>query len=205
MRLDPKHFNKFIAITAFFTVLSILYFTKKYVDDQRTDFQSELETNYPSFDASKLVTIEDRRAGSGTGDGSGKSEKGEGGSPNETQPAAPALPESAHSNPATNIFAFWASWSGKSLAVLDTLRALSADYPGVQVTALAVKDDSASIFRSIESKVDQFLYVQGTDLYGEWAVPGVPTLVIITSDGTPEGHVGIRPEEIRQLLGLASN
>lgn len=183
MRLDPKYFNRFIGVTAAFAFLLILYFSLRHASTQKQEFESDLRALFVGFDPGTLTPILDRRG-------------------LESEVGTPMDESPSHSN---DVYVFWASWSGKSLAVLDTLRALQAEDASLRVTALAVKDDPASIHRAIEATSDRFLYAEGTDLYGEWAVPGVPTLILGSSDpARVEAHVGVRPAEIRSML-LRSN
>lgn len=69
MRVDPKHFNKFIAICAALTVIAILFSTIRYSQNQTTDFQNRIQDvdfskltfySYTDQDSLRIDDVQDR-------------------------------------------------------------------------------------------------------------------------------------------------
>jgi thiol-disulfide isomerase/thioredoxin len=69
MRIDPKHFNKFIALCAALTLIVIIYSTIRYSQKQSADFQNRIEKvdfksltfySYSESDSLKLSDLENR-------------------------------------------------------------------------------------------------------------------------------------------------
>lgn len=69
MRIDPKHFHKFVAICAAVTIIAILFSTIRYSQKQTTDFQNRIQEvdfrnlsfySYSDQDSMSIVHIDNR-------------------------------------------------------------------------------------------------------------------------------------------------
>lgn len=79
---------------------------------------------------------------------------------------------------------FWATWSGKAKNMHSALSAIAAKHPDLKVVAASVKDGKELIKEYISETEYPFIYVDGTDLFHDLQVPGVPSQIILKRDGT---------------------
>ncbi|MTI87974.1 MAG: hypothetical protein FH748_08405 [Balneolaceae bacterium] len=80
------------------------------------------------------------------------------------------------------LLVFWASWSDKSELMLNEIDLLASERDSLVVLAGLVKDAEES-FSSVK-KYKGFVYVDGTYLFNELKVPGIPSYVLFNKDGT---------------------
>jgi thiol-disulfide isomerase/thioredoxin len=84
------------------------------------------------------------------------------------------------------ILIFWASWSGKSLDVLETLDSLKAQKgDSLTIIAAAVKDNGIESRDYIKRTNHNFEYVDGTIHYLDLRLPGVPSAIRFNRDSKP--------------------
>ncbi len=84
------------------------------------------------------------------------------------------------------ILVFWASWSEKSLDVLemlDSIKTVRGD--SLMVVAAAVKDNGAEARAYITSTNHPFIYVDGTIHYLDLRLPGVPSAILFNRNSKP--------------------
>jgi len=79
---------------------------------------------------------------------------------------------------------FWATWSGKAKNMHEALTNIAEKKPGLKVVAASVKDVKELIKEYISETDNPFIYVDGTDLFHDLQVPGVPSQIILKRDGT---------------------
>ena len=79
---------------------------------------------------------------------------------------------------------FWATWSGKAKNMHSTLSGIAGKTPDLKVVAASVKDGDELIKEYISKTDYPFIYVDGTDLFQDLQVPGVPSQIILKRDGT---------------------
>ncbi len=84
------------------------------------------------------------------------------------------------------ILIFWASWSGKSLEVLENLDSLKMQRgDSLVIVAAAVKDNGSEAREYIERKSHDFEYVDGTIHYLDLRLPGVPSAIRFNRESKP--------------------
>lgn len=79
---------------------------------------------------------------------------------------------------------FWATWSGKAKNMHSALSGIAVKHPDLKVVAASVKDGTELIKEYIAETNYPFIYVDGTDLFHDLQVPGVPSQIILKRDGT---------------------
>lgn len=79
---------------------------------------------------------------------------------------------------------FWATWSGKSKNMHPALSEIAGKHPDLKIVAASVKDGNELIKEYISKTDFPFIYVDGTDLFQDLQVPGVPSHIILKRDGT---------------------
>jgi thiol-disulfide isomerase/thioredoxin len=97
---------------------------------------------------------------------------------------------------------FWASWSDKSANMMSELAELSRNYNQLNIVAALVKDATDSAMSEIPNY--PFIYIDGTVLFNELRVPGIPSYFILdengnlinTNVGYSSGEVEVIPEII---------
>ena len=96
------------------------------------------------------------------------------------------------------IVLFWATWSEKSALMMDQLELILSSEPDVTVVGALVKDatDTAEPVLSDHP----FLYIDGTVLFNDLKVPGIPSLLILDTKGKViTTHIGYQ-EDIRESI-----
>jgi thiol-disulfide isomerase/thioredoxin len=78
---------------------------------------------------------------------------------------------------------FWATWSGKSQGIHQTIGQLHQRYPNLKIIAAAVRDDQQMVMEYADVQDYGFMYVSGTDVYHQLQVPGVPSQIMIDREG----------------------
>lgn len=96
---------------------------------------------------------------------------------------------------------FWATWSGRSAEVGEALSRIQGSRPGLVVIAASVRDHPDLALEWAESHQETFHWVEGTDLYQELQIPGVPSQLLINRQGEVVTlHVGDDMESLEQEL-----
>jgi len=94
---------------------------------------------------------------------------------------------------------FWSTWSDLSLELNSLMRDLKADYPELIIIAAASRDAPRLVEQHIAGTDFDFYYLDGTELYQELMVPGLPSQLFINRNGViVDQHVGKDVEAIRE-------
>ncbi|MEX1212421.1 MAG: TlpA disulfide reductase family protein [Balneolaceae bacterium] len=101
---------------------------------------------------------------------------------------------------------FWATWSGRSEAVGDQLEEIRQSHPELVVIAASVRDHPDLAVEWARSNQESFYWVEGTRLYQDLQIPGVPSQLLINRRGEVATlHVGDDAEslnrELERLIG----
>lgn len=85
---------------------------------------------------------------------------------------------------------FWASWSDKSEALMDEITVFSESYSdsALQVVAALVMDVTES--EPDPGEYPGFVYVDGTRLYNNLQVPGIPSYIYFRQGEVVHAHMG---------------
>jgi len=78
---------------------------------------------------------------------------------------------------------FWSTWSDLSMELNDVMSELKRDYPELIVVAAASRDASELVREHMAGTDYDFFYLDGTSLYQELMVPGLPSQLFINRDG----------------------
>lgn len=81
------------------------------------------------------------------------------------------------------VIQFWSTWSGKSLEVNNHLEAARKENFRLVVIAAAVRDGEEKIMEYIHSNDHNFQFVEGTELFQDLLVPGIPSQIFINENG----------------------
>lgn len=76
----------------------------------------------------------------------------------------------------TTLLVFWASWSDKSLSMLDEIQRYTIENDSLVVLAALVKDAEESLPKVPE--YPEFKYLDGTHLFNHLKVPGFPSYIL---------------------------
>ena len=94
---------------------------------------------------------------------------------------------------------FWSTWSDLSLELNSLMRDLKAEYPELIIVAAASRDAPRLVKQHIEGTDFDFYYLDGTELYQELMVPGLPSQLFINRNGViVDQNVGKDVEAIRE-------
>lgn len=79
---------------------------------------------------------------------------------------------------------FWSPWSNRSTAAHVAIfnRIMSSQTP-IVVFSPAVKDTDQNIIQYAESVMYPFIYVDGTEVYQDEIIPGVPAYLLFSPEG----------------------
>jgi thiol-disulfide isomerase/thioredoxin len=176
MRLDNKYFIPFMGVIALLTLFAIIYGTITYTQKQADNFRVSIDE--VQLDTLAFHTFQDD--------------------------TSQLLLNELESRPV--IIQFWATWSGKSLAVNNFLEEYQQQNPELEVIAAAVRDSDELILEHIGKHANQFRYVNGTEFFQQLLVPGVPSQILVGRDGALyDIHVGDDIDGIRKLLDALMN
>lgn len=93
---------------------------------------------------------------------------------------------------------FWSTWSDLSLELNSVMNLLQIDFPDLVIVAAAARDAENLVEEHIQSTDFDFIYVDGTPLYQELMVPGLPSQLFINRNGTiVDQNVGKDADAIR--------
>lgn len=190
MRLDPRHFHRFMAITAVMSMAAIAWFTIRHQRVKQAAFEASIEASFPAWwaraasDPESLPSLE---------------------VPLERDDASSSAPTSS-------VIIFWAPWSERSVAVLGNadraLRALGEQPDGthhpVRLVALGIKD-APQAMRDVASTTGiNAEWLDGTKAYADLAVPGIPTMILLDAAGAVTlVDVGVDPDKVAGVLSRA--
>lgn len=178
MKIDPKYFNLFAGTVAFFALVSIVYFTIRYADNQRGDF---------------IETVGDGRELYQTW----FFEISSGDSIRASQFADQIV-----------VIDFWATWSGPSVESHKILQDIVSPINSqIVIIAAGVRDDKDSIEAYATEHAYPYRFVQGTGVFQELKVPGVPSQVIFAPGGRLiDVRVGYKsPDDYNVLRNMISD
>ncbi|MEQ9310222.1 MAG: hypothetical protein RLN90_12275 [Balneolaceae bacterium] len=97
------------------------------------------------------------------------------------------------------LLVFWSTWSEKSAALFDEIHVISKDIPDLKIVAALVKDVTESIEETNLSQ--DFIYIDGTILFNELRVPGIPSYVLLDEKGNLiSTHVGYKEGAVNELF-----
>lgn len=96
------------------------------------------------------------------------------------------------------IIHFWSTWSDLSMELNGLMSELKKEYPELIVVATASRDAPELVERHIDDTNYDFVYLDGTPLYQELMVPGLPSQLFVNRSGTiVDQNVGKDNETIR--------
>lgn len=103
------------------------------------------------------------------------------------------------------IIHFWSTWSDLSMELNGVMSDLKNEFPDLVVVAAASRDAPELVEQHIAGTDFDFTYLDGTPLYQELMVPGLPSQLFVNRNGTiVDNNVGkdvaIIREKTRQLL-----
>lgn len=146
MRLEQKQFVPFMVVVAIITMLVIVFSSFNFMRKQKTRFTENIATS------DSLLTMPMRVLNS-TDSISISEQKG-----NQT------------------VLVFWASWSDKSISMLDEIQRYTLKNDSLVVLAGLVKDAEESL--SDVPEYPGFTYLDGTHLFNYLKVPGFPSYIL---------------------------
>jgi thiol-disulfide isomerase/thioredoxin len=174
MKIDPKYFNLFAGIIAFFAMIAIVYFSLTYASSQRSGFVQDLGTGAELYntwfvsttglDSLRAVDFKDRVV----------------------------------------IIDFWSTWSEPALRSHKVLHQMLEATPAPNrpiVIAAAVRDADETVHQYAMDMGFDFMYVRGTTVFQSMKAPGVPTQVIYGPNGRlVDTRVGYKNASEYQVL-----
>lgn len=150
MRIDPKYFNLFMAVVAVVALVVILFGTFRYIENQQNIFRETVVARQDS-----LATV---------------------GFPRLFEDDTLRI-DSISSR--FVLLDFWATWSDRSSRYHRDLQpVLAARGDTLTVIAAMVKDSGEKARQYREEHGYPFEYVDGTELYNELNVPGLPAQIL---------------------------
>lgn len=98
---------------------------------------------------------------------------------------------------------FWSTWSGKSMEINEVLREFKSESEELIVVAAAARDGEELVTEYINEHSFPFYFVNGTDIYLDLLVPGLPSQIMIDRNGdVVDTQVGADSEQLLQKLEL---
>lgn len=154
MKLDQKYFVPFLAVVAVATALLITFFTISSQQGQREAFREAI-TRQDTLRTEHMPLWQ-----------------------SEDSLAVSAIPEKYV------VLDFWATWSNFSEEVHRELAALAEEHPQrIEIIAAVVQDQPEKINAYIERHNFPFRFVQGTEVFNKYSVPGMPTDIVFDPEG----------------------
>ncbi|MEX0661146.1 MAG: TlpA disulfide reductase family protein [Balneolaceae bacterium] len=96
---------------------------------------------------------------------------------------------------------FWSTWSGKSMEINEVLNEFKSENEDLIVIAAAARDGEELILEYMNEHSLPFYFVNGTDIYLDLLVPGLPSQIFISRNGeVVNTQVGADVEELLQKL-----
>ncbi len=182
VRLRPELFFRFILLTGFISIVFIGFFTVRHQTKQELRFDARAKEQFLTVMNSKnAIEISFH--------------------PQDTVRL---------SDSSISIYLFWSPWSDKSIEMLQYVdRKVSViDSVEFELIALSVKESREAVLEvisEIEPTLQQTVHwLEGTQIYGELAVPGIPTLIIVGVDSSViESFVGVNNQEFEEWISAS--
>ncbi|MFO7848121.1 MAG: hypothetical protein R6V27_16265 [Balneolaceae bacterium] len=96
---------------------------------------------------------------------------------------------------------FWSTWSDLSMDINQLLNEVKQENPQLVVVAAAARDADELVIEYMNNHNYDFEYINGTPLYQDLMVPGIPAQLFVNERGVIEGqNVGKDAEAIRNEL-----
>lgn len=93
---------------------------------------------------------------------------------------------------------FWATWSEKSASIMKELNDLKKKEPGLEIIAALVHDATETAIPEIPDY--DFRYIDGTILFNEIRVPGIPSYLLLDEEGRLiYTHVGYQSGQVSEI------
>lgn len=181
MKIDPKYFNLFAGTVAVFAFIAIIYFTISYSVTQKTDFVETIGEGIDLYESwFQVVDVQHATTDIAIGD-------------------------SLHASMFRGkivIVDFWSTWSDPAMESHIELWNIIKDHSDkIVVIAAGVRDADEAILEYASAHDYPFLYVQGTDIFQKFKVPGVPSQVIYMPSGTlVQVRVGYKGQKDYEVL-----
>lgn len=155
MKLDEKYFVPFIAIVAVMAALIIAFFTVSNRQGKEQAFRKSIAAQ-DSLNVQQMPVLN----------------------------SSDSLSVSSFQNRFV-ILDFWATWTASfSKKAHHQLVELKEQYPGqVEILAAVVEDKPGNVQDYINRYKHPFHYVDGTKVFNDFRVPGVPTQLVYTPRG----------------------
>jgi hypothetical protein len=155
MKLDEKYFVPFLAITAIGTAIVITFFTISNRESKQQTFQKQMAAQ-DSLQTAKMPLI----AG-------------------HDSLSVSSFPDKFV------VLDFWATWTASfSRRAHSQLTDLKMQYPGsLEIMAAVVQDKAGDIDEYMSRHEFPFHYVEGTQVFNSYRVPGVPTQLVYKPGG----------------------
>lgn len=154
MKLDQKYFVPFLAVTAIATALLITFFTISSQKGQRQSFRNAITTQ-DSLRSEKMQSLN-----------------------HDDSLSVSTFPDKFV------VLDFWSTWSNFSEDVHKQLSDLKREYPDtLEVIAAVVQDQPSKIDAYINRHKFSFHFVNGTEVFNKYDIPGMPTEIIYDSKG----------------------
>jgi thiol-disulfide isomerase/thioredoxin len=101
-------------------------------------------------------------------------------------------------NGSESVVLFWASWSDRSRSIMEELNQVKETHPDLEIVAALVMDATSSAIPEIPEY--DFHYIDGTMLFNEIRVPGIPSYFLLDENGElVETHVGYQAGEVLSI------
>lgn len=150
MRLKQEQFVPFMIAVGFLTMIIIIWSSFSFTNKQHRQFQENLA------ESDSLTTMKMRVVGEGD---SVKVSDFKGNK---------------------SLVVFWASWSDKSLSMLNEIEILQGEFDSLKVIAALVKDAEESLVEKKE--YPNFWYTDGVKFFNYLKVPGFPSYILFDED-----------------------
>lgn len=96
------------------------------------------------------------------------------------------------------IIHFWSTWSDLSMELNSVMAQLKEESPELIIVAAASRDATNLVEEHIQTTSYDFTYLDGTPLYQDLMVPGLPSQLFVNRRGDiVDEHVGKDVDEIR--------
>lgn len=78
---------------------------------------------------------------------------------------------------------FWSTWSDLSLELHEAFQDFKREHPELIILAAASRDADKKVMEHIEQTSYDFIYIDGTPLYQDLMVPGLPSQIFVNREG----------------------
>jgi len=96
---------------------------------------------------------------------------------------------------------FWSTWSARSMGINDVLKEFKSENDELIVIAAAARDGEELILEYMNEHSLPFYFVNGTEIYLDLLVPGLPSQIMVDRNGEVfDTQVGANVEELMQKL-----